>query len=252
MRRLNGGARGAGHETVLLHTSDLHLSHENALGMPEDNLVLLRQVLTTARECEADVILLAGDSFDHNRMPDAFFGEVASVLSDADVPVVILPGNHDPLIPSSVYYRGGLCDVIDIHILGLATRGIDSVIFPGLDLEICGTAHTDYADMAPLNQVRERSTRWQVVTAHGHVEAAPVHSSRFRPSWLITPDQIEATRADYVALGHWNRHACVSTQTVAAFYSGSPTYTGTVNVVRFGLDTGVCVTRRDCAAATPV
>jgi DNA repair exonuclease SbcCD nuclease subunit len=244
MRRLTSGARGADRETVLVHTSDLHLSHENVSDMPEDNLVLLRQVLTTARECEADVILLAGDSFDHNRMPDAFFGEVASVLSDAALPVVILPGNHDPLIPSSVYYRGGLSDAADVHILGLTTQGIDSVVFPGLDLEIWGKAHTDYADMAPLNQVRERSTRWQVVAAHGHVEALPVHLSRFRPSWLITPDQIEATQADYVALGHWNRHACVSTETVPAFYSGSPTYTGTVNVVRFSLDAAMRVTRQ--------
>ena len=54
-----------------------------------------------------------------------------------------------------------------------------------------------------------------------------------RPSWLISNAEIEATRADYLALGHWNRAAAVGTgTTVPAYYSGSPDLAKTVNVVR--------------------
>jgi hypothetical protein len=35
-----------------------------------------------------------------------------------------------------------------------------------------------------------------------------------------------------VALGHWPRAARVGNGNVAAYYSGSPEYTGTMNVVR--------------------
>jgi hypothetical protein len=75
----------------------------------------------------------------------------------------------------------------------------------------------------------------------------PDRTSRLRPSWLIGDDELVATGADYVALGHWNRAAKVGT--VAAYYSGSPEYAGTVNVVRLGADGKVAVTRAPLAIA---
>jgi hypothetical protein len=81
-----------------------------------------------------------------------------------------------------------------------------------------------------------------VALAHGHYEddgAAPL-----RPSWLIRNAEIEATGADYLALGHWNRAARVGTGvTVPAFYSGSPDLAKTVNVVRLRRSGTVDVTR---------
>jgi hypothetical protein len=62
-----------------------------------------------------------------------------------------------------------------------------------------------------------------------------------RPSWLIGDAELKAAGADYVALGHWNRAAKVGA--VAAYYSGSPEYAGTVNVVRLTAAGEVAVTR---------
>ena len=70
--------------------------------------------------------------------------------------------------------------------------------------------------------------------AHGHYEPKPDRSIGPRPSWLIGDDEIAATGADYVALGHWNRAVRVGNGSVPAYYSGSPEYAGTVNVVRLG------------------
>ena len=47
--------------------------------------------------------------------------------------------------------------------------------------------------------------------------------------------------ADYVALGHWNRAIRVGAGAATAYYSGSPDYASTVNVVRLGA-AGVAVT----------
>jgi hypothetical protein len=55
-------------------------------------------------------------------------------------------------------------------------------------------------------------------------------------SWLIHREELLATSADYVALGHWNQCTSVGNGDVNAHYSGSPEYTGTVNVVRFKKD----------------
>ena len=83
--------------------------------------------------------------------------------------------------------------------------------------------------------------RWHIVLAHGHYEedgAVPL-----RPSWLISDAEIDATEADYLALGHWNRAAQVGTGKVPAYYSGSPDLAKTVNVVRLTGNGDVEVTR---------
>jgi hypothetical protein len=77
--------------------------------------------------------------------------------------------------------------------------------------------------------------------AHGHYVPIPDRTIRLRPSWLIGDDELVATGADYIALGHWNRAAKVGE--VAAYYSGSPEYAGTVNIVRLAAAGEVTVAR---------
>ena len=54
---------------------------------------------------------------------------------------------------------------------------------------------------------------------------------------------IRDTAADYLALGHWDRAAQVGCGAVPAYYSGSPDYVGTVNLVRLTAAGEVIVTR---------
>jgi len=116
-------------------------------------------------------------------------------------------------------------------------------VFPHLSLEVWGRPHRDYDDMIPFEIVRARRTRWVIAMAHGHYQPAPDRSVGPRPSWLIGDAEIAATGADYVALGHWNRAVRVGNGIVPAYYSGSPEYSGAVNVVRLSETDGVTVTR---------
>ena len=106
------------------------------------------------------------------------------------------------------------------------------MVLPELDLEIWGRAHMDYTDMSPLADPRRRTTRWQLAAAHGHYVDEPRDPNRLIGSWLIHHEELVATGADYVALGHWNQATRVGSGQVTAYYSGSPEYAGTVNVVR--------------------
>jgi hypothetical protein len=96
--------------------------------------------------------------------------------------------------------------------------------------------------MPPLLGPRSRSARWLVVMAHGHWTGEDEVSGPYRASWLFSTDDLEATGADYVALGHWNRAVRVGNGRVPSYYSGSPDLAATVNVVRFGVE-GVRVER---------
>jgi len=218
-------------EVVLVHSSDLHVDTDyTALLHGGDGTWGLRCVLDTARELGADVVLLAGDMFENNRLPDDLVRRAADLLDDYGRPVVILPGNHDPAVARSAHHRAGLAEIGHVAVLGITHS--KAVRFPKLELEIWGRAHRDYDDMSPLATPRKRRSRWQIAMAHGHYDARPDRRTPYRPSWLISAAELAATAADYVALGHWNRPVRVGGPAVKAWYSGSPELARTVNLVR--------------------
>jgi DNA repair exonuclease SbcCD nuclease subunit len=234
-------------EIVVVHSSDIHVDHVYTAEIHGgDGAGGLACVLDAARGVGADVVLLAGDTFDCHRLPDELIDRAAAVIAAAEIPVVLLPGNHDPLLPDAVFHRKSMATLPNLFIIGATNE--EAIIFPALDLEIWGRAHRDYSDMIPFETVRARQTRWQIATAHGHYVPTPDRVTRPRPSWLIGDDEIAATGADYVALGHWNAPAKVGNGAVAAYYSGSPEFAGTFNVVRLGAG-GVSVTREKLAIA---
>ena len=216
-------------EIVVVHSSDLHVDNDPHQGpYGADGTTGLRVVLQAARQANANYVLLVGDIFDSNRQPPAIVDRCVSLLHDIGRPVIVLPGNHDPLTDDSVWRRGGLDRIPHVHIIGLTHD--KAVHFPADDLEVWGHAHADYSNMAPLRSPPPRKARWHIALAHGHYEDDGVEP--LRPSWLISNAEIEATQANYLALGHWNRAAQVGRGVVPAYYSGSPDLAKTVNVVR--------------------
>jgi DNA repair exonuclease SbcCD nuclease subunit len=229
-------------DIVVVHSSDLHLDHDYTARLHGgDGTAGLAGVLKAARGAAADAVILAGDTFDCHRLPLDLLDRAAEVIAAAALPVVVLPGNHDPAVPDAVYHHGALAEVENLHVLGVTHD--EAVVLSHLGLEIWGRPHRDYGDMIPFERIRPRSTRWQIAVAHGHYVPVPDRTIRLRPSWLIGDDELAATGADYVALGHWNR--AVKVGNVAAYYSGSPEYAGTVNVVRLNMTGEVAVTRAE-------
>jgi DNA repair exonuclease SbcCD nuclease subunit len=228
-------------EVILVHSSDLHVDEDHAAGFRRDGAAGLRAVLSTAQILRADVVLLAGDTFESNQLGSAILDRAGRLLAEAGIPIVLLPGNHDPALPGSVFVRGGFGLIPNVSILGVTHD--EAVPFPIFDLEIWGHAHRDYFSMAPLRGPRPRSTRWQVAVAHGHYEPPETRANPLRPSWVFGNEEIVATSADYLALGHWDRPARVGNGVVPAYYSGSPELAGTVNLVRLTAAGEVVVTR---------
>lgn len=221
----------------LVHSSDLHLGGGHAERPGLQGLQILEAVLDTARHLHADLVLLAGDVFDHNRVSDELVDGAAETLERANLPVVILPGNHDCLTPRSVYHRG--VEAPDnVHVIGMTVE--DRASFPHLDLEVWGRAHLDYFDMVPLREPPPRELGWRVAAAHGHWVAGPGDEHR---SYLIRAEELSRLDAHYLALGHWDTPVAIGAGNPPAYYSGSPTFAGTVNLVRLDPAEGTTVTR---------
>ena len=228
-------------DLLLVHSSDLHVDDEHNATKHSDGTAGLAAVLAAARAAAPISSCSPATRSTTTASPPPVLDRTGRLLADAGIPVVILPGNHDPALPNSVFVRGGLASIPNVTVLGITHD--EAVGFPQHDLEIWGHAHRDYENMAPLRGPRARSTRWQIAMAHGHYEPPHNLATPLRPSWLFSDDAIAATEADYLALGHWDRPERVGDGTVPAYYSGSPDLAQTVNLIRLTATGEVLVTR---------
>ena len=239
----DGRPKGVG-GIVLVHSSDLHVDDGRIAQLNGgDGTAGLAAVLTAARDVSADLVLLAGDTFDNHMVNRATIERAGRLVAEAGLRVVILPGNHDPATSDSIFVRAGFARIANLAILGITHDRC--VLFPGCGLEIWGNAHRDYQDMAPLSDPPPRMCRWQIALGHGHYVPPETWANPLRPSWLISDAMIAATGADYVALGHWDRAAQVGCGAVPAYYSGAPHHVNTVNLVRLAETGEVIVSRKE-------
>src|SRR4029079_27365 len=105
-------------DIVVVHSSDLHLDHDYTARLHGgDGTAGLAGVLAAARSARADVVVLAGDTFDCHRLPDHLLERAATVIAAAALPVVILPGNHDPPVADAVFYTSAPAEVGKPHAL---------------------------------------------------------------------------------------------------------------------------------------
>jgi len=227
-------------QVTLVHTSDVHIDDDVNAGR-RSGLDGLLKTFAKATAISADVVLLAGDTFDNHRISVDVLRQAADVIAGADVPVVLLPGNHDSIMPDCLFTKAGLVGMPRIHVLGVTER--ESVLFRDLDVEICGRPRRGFDDDLVFDLARRKTTRWQIVMAHGHYVAPDEWDEQPRRSWRFGDRDLQATGADYVALGHWDRAAQAGDGQPPAYYSGSPDHAGTVNVVRLRADSGVQVSR---------
>ena len=71
-------------DVVVVHSSDLHLDHDYTARLHGgDGTAGLACVLAAAREVGADVVLLAGDTFDCHRLPHDLLDRAATVIAAA-------------------------------------------------------------------------------------------------------------------------------------------------------------------------
>src|SRR5437660_6657615 len=88
---------------LVAHLADLHLGR-SSLGDSQgaERLNSLRQAIATLACHQPDVFLIAGDTFDSPQTEPAVIAEAAMILCGARnscgeaIPVVVIPGNHDP------------------------------------------------------------------------------------------------------------------------------------------------------------
>lgn len=209
----------------ILHTADVHLDCDS-YGDREQRQALCSQyrhafeaIIDCALDEAVDLLLIAGDLFDHNRVPDETVAFVQEQLRRLSQPVIILPGNHDCLYTGSIYDRhdfSAACDNVQVitHLNG------QIIELPALDAVVWGRAMEEHEPgFHPLEHIPRRfDRRWHIAMAHGFFFDTAQHADRSSP---IFAEEIRDTGWDYVAMGHVHVLSDRSQGDVTAYYPGA-------------------------------
>jgi len=210
-----------------IHTADwqvgMKASHVGtaAARVREARLSSAVRVGDIARERHADFILIAGDMFDDNGVDRILIQKIADILAGYHLPVYIIPGNHDPFVPGSVWEHPAWRTSDSIHVLKEKT----AVDIPGGKLFPC-PALEKQSTGDPTLWIPCEDGNIRIGLAHGTVEGV----RQDEPDYPIPRNAAELRGLDYLALGHWHSYAS---------YPGEDgivrmTYSGTHEQTKFG------------------
>ena len=205
----------------ILHTSDVqldapfHFLGDNGQRHRQQLRETFQGIVDRAVQGEFDLLLVAGDLFNDNRPHQDTIDFVVSQLSRLDIPVCILPGNHDCYDAASVYRKARFPGNVIIFTEQPTVRE-----FTELDVAVYGNAILSrQSRLSPLRGLPRTGTmRWHIALAHGNL----VRPDIIDPPRPIRPEEISASGMDYVAMGDWHAFADYSQGGVKAFYSGAP------------------------------
>lgn len=228
----------------IIHTSDLHLGSDGLKSSAQGKCIPIKQVVDTTLNEKADVLVIAGDLVDHNRVHLDVLIELQNQLNRLSIPTILLPGNHDSLDEDSIYNRAKLIE--NCSSLKMFSDPTGEIIhLKNLQLSFWGKPTIRHSpQFLPLGNAPSRNQeKWFVGVAHGLVTEESNIDQRSSP---IFPSQIAQSDFDYIALGHIDVFRNVSTGNVPAYYSGSPEgtnteHSGSVTLIELDNDKGVTV-----------
>jgi DNA repair exonuclease SbcCD nuclease subunit len=214
----------------LLHTGDWHLGKRfptfdeyAETSLRRARLDVLKEVFAAATRNAVDAVLCAGDLFDEPKPdPDWWRGllDVLKGLPPGFPAVFMLPGNHDPLLPDSVWssshaFRTALPDFVHV----VDREDFQREIKPGLVLYAVPCLSKAGAS-DPVEKIPPR--------AHGDesVRVGLVHGSTFdlancEMNFPIRPSGARDRGLDYLAVGDTHGYREVQ-DNPPVVYSGAP------------------------------
>ncbi|WP_216693157.1 metallophosphoesterase family protein [Dietzia psychralcaliphila] len=234
--------RRDGHMIRFLHSADWQLGMtrrflgtESQAVYTADRLAAVASLGDLAIEHGAEFVVVAGDAFEDNAVPRSVVLRAAEVLAAFPVPVLILPGNHDPLDVSSVLRCRDFSSAVDGGVVTVICDSDPVEVRPGV--EVVGVPWTSkrpdparlpalLAELGPTDSLR-------ILLAHGGTDEVYVGDS---PSVeAIRVEELEhavgAGHLDYVALG--DRHSVTRVGSGdRIWFSGSPETTAFDDVER--------------------
>jgi DNA repair exonuclease SbcCD nuclease subunit len=215
-----------------LHTSDWQLGLARFWFEPEaearyqhDRFEAVRRLGEVARGAGAEFVVVAGDVFESNRVDGRTLRRGLDAMGAVGLPVLLLPGNHDPLDAGSVYRSRAFRDACPANVRVIASSEPVEVR-PGV--EVVGApwaSKRPHGDLvaALAAELAPAAGAVRVAVAHGEVdELAPDPDGAAVIRLEAARRALAEGRFHYLALG--DRHSATAVDERIR-YSGTPEVT---------------------------
>lgn len=208
----------------ILHTADIHLEARFS-GLPANKRQQRRlglrdtfvRLIDEAVKNQVDAVIIAGDLFD-NPQPsaDTFHFVLAQFDRIAEIPILVIPGNHDYFADDSIFGQASFPE--NVHVF--KEDNWESFTLPGNGIIFLGIAcHAFSSQRNVLAEIDTRAQAGQVVAIlHGSLNYGFYGGEQCYP---FLPDDLRGLGAAYLALGHYHNFAVDGTNEFAR-YPGSP------------------------------
>lgn len=212
----------------ILHSSDWQIGMRAdgvgavAARIRDERLDAARRVMGLAVTHAVDAVLLTGDVFEDNAVDRLLVRKVAEALRIFSGPIFIIPGNHDPLGPGSVWEHPVWKELANVTVFQRAEpyEGEGFTLFP------CPLKEK-YSPKNPTDWISaQASGKIAIGLAHGNVEGLP----NSELDYPIERDAASLRGLDYLALGHWHSYARYDAQDGSCRMA----YAGTHETTKFG------------------
>ena len=210
----------------ILHFSDLHLDASFArCGMTpsvarqrRDELRTgLKNILRKATELGVNAITIGGDLYEHDRASNDTMNFLRGQFETiAPLPILITPGNHDPLLPGSPYrLTNWPANVFIFSANELTPRPLDRGI------TLWGAAHNSPSFRTNLfEHFRASGDGMHLALLHASdITCVPSGKAAHCP---FSPDQITRAGISFALLGHYHRASLFPEKEPLYGYPGSP------------------------------
>src|SRR5574341_561438 len=216
---------------TFVHTADWHLGRRyERIGRYATSsygwrFEAVRRIYEVAVHRHAQFILAAGDILDREHLPRTSMEEFLTLLGDAPVPLVLIPGNHDPYREGCAWGRDEVLQCLrgfrQVHLclepVPLELPGIPATIFP------CPvrTKNTPEDVTAWIPRMEPGGDRYRIGLAHGRWKGYAGQPFYENP---IASDRAIRAGLDSLALGDFHSPTPPDhpAATARCYYSGAP------------------------------
>ncbi|MFI7494107.1 exonuclease SbcCD subunit D [Kocuria sp. M4R2S49] len=196
-----------------LHTSDWqlgmtrhYLEGEAQSRYTGDRVETIRRIGELARARECAFVVVAGDVFEHANLSRRDVGRALDAMGSVQLPVYLLPGNHDPLGPGSIYSQEAFLGLKPDNVVLLdevgpwpVAAGVELVAAPWR------SKRPDADPVAPALEGLDADGTLRIVVGHGMLDQLdPDQTSLTTVRSAPLDEAIERGAVHYVALG--DRH----------------------------------------------
>lgn len=188
-----------------LHCADIHLdspfggrSLKNYTEMRRiDVWKTFESIIRLAEDERMDFILVCGDLYEHDYASRATIQRVGSLFERLTIPVVVLPGNHDPYVANSWYKTWNWPGNVVI-----LNHEKPSVMLDGVNTFIHGVGFSAFRQDTPdLSMIpRPFSNCFNIFMLHGTLDM----NFSSRPFNPVSSGELADLGYDYYALGHFH------------------------------------------------